>query len=63
MNRGIKRQKGGAEKKREKSRKLLLAEKCAKPICFLRCQVQLQLVAPALALMFKTLNKQTRGRE
>ena len=32
MNRGIKRQKGGAEKKREKSRKLLLAdsEKCAK---------------------------------
>ena len=32
MNRGIKRQKGGAEKKRAKSRKLLLAdgEKCAK---------------------------------
>ena len=32
MNRGIKRQKGGAKKKREKSRKLLLAdsEKCAK---------------------------------
>ena len=29
-------------------------------ICFLRCHVQLQLVAPALALMFKTLNKQTR---
>ena len=32
MNRRIKRQKGGAEKKRAKSRKLLLAdrEKCAK---------------------------------
>ena len=32
MNQGIKRQNGGAERKREKSRKLLLAdsEKCAK---------------------------------
>ena len=61
MNRGIKRQKGGVEKTREKSRKLLLAdsEKCAKltdsffkPLCAASA-------SSTIALMFKTLNKQT----